>query len=169
MEQGSSREANSHWASQEIPCLLWNQNFHYHVHKSPPLVPILIHINPVHTSQFYFSIIHSNIILPRTPSLQGVSSLQVFLLTFCMNLSFPRSCYMPRPSHPLWFYHHNTIWSSSLCTFFPPFCHHFLPLSFSSPHYPVLTYSQRSSCSVRATFHSHSKQHLELCFVYFNI
>jgi hypothetical protein len=36
-------------ASQEIPCLLWNQKLHYHAHKRPPPVFILRHINPTHT------------------------------------------------------------------------------------------------------------------------
>jgi hypothetical protein len=34
MEQSPSCEANSHSASQEILCLLWNTKVCYHVHKS---------------------------------------------------------------------------------------------------------------------------------------
>jgi len=41
MEQSPFSEANSHLASQEIPCLLWNLKVHYCVHKRPPLAPIL--------------------------------------------------------------------------------------------------------------------------------
>jgi len=65
MEQSSYWEANSHSASQEISCLLWEPEVHYRVHESPPLVPILSQMHPVHP---YFPKIRSNIAFPFTDS-----------------------------------------------------------------------------------------------------
>jgi hypothetical protein len=68
-----SWEANSHSISQ-IPRLLWNPKVRYHIHNSPPLVPIMSQMHPVHTFPTYFPKICSNII----PSdFREVSSLQV--------------------------------------------------------------------------------------------
>jgi hypothetical protein len=44
-----SWEADPSPAGQEISCILWNMKVHCCVHSSLPLVPVLSHINPVHT------------------------------------------------------------------------------------------------------------------------
>jgi hypothetical protein len=65
MEQIPSWEANRFSASQEIPCILWNNpKIHYHIHKSPPAARILSQINPIRTPppSSHFLKIHFTII-----------------------------------------------------------------------------------------------------------
>lgn len=58
----NSMEPSPPEATKKDPNILWNPKFHSHVHKSPPLAPLLSQINPVQTSSSYFHKIHFNII-----------------------------------------------------------------------------------------------------------
>ena len=67
MELSPSWEANTSWATQEIPCILWNLKAHYRIHNSPPPVPTSARpIQSMHHPSKLLKI-HFNIILPSTP------------------------------------------------------------------------------------------------------
>jgi hypothetical protein len=122
MEESPSWEANNHSSSQNFH-VLWNPKVHYHICKSPPLVPILSHMNPVHTFPPYFPKIHSNIILIST-SRSYKWSLAFRILNqniVCISqLSHP--CYIPCSCHLLAlitlivFHQACKLQSSSLCS-----------------------------------------------------
>jgi hypothetical protein len=80
-------EARNPSASQQNPCLLWNLKVHYHVHKSPPLIPALCQKKPIQILTPYCFKIHFNIILPASPGLPSGISPSHFLTKISMNFS----------------------------------------------------------------------------------
>jgi hypothetical protein len=66
MELSPSWEAANCAATRELPSILWNPEVHHRIHISPPPVPILGQIDPIHTISSYFSKIHFNIVHPST-------------------------------------------------------------------------------------------------------
>jgi hypothetical protein len=108
MELTPSWEATNCVATQELLSKLCNLKVHYHVHKSPPLVPILSQIDPAHTTPSYLSKIHFNIIYPTTSLFVMVSFLVAFPPISYTLLT--HSCYMPCLSHHPWLHHSNYTW-----------------------------------------------------------
>ena len=105
-KQNPSWEANSCSASHEIPHILWKLKIHYHIHHSPPYVPILSQIIPVHALKSYFLKTHCNIIIPYSkcsPSFRFPHENHVHIYFHC------HMCHMPNSSHPPWFDHSHLV------------------------------------------------------------
>ena len=68
MQQSPSWEANRFAASQEMPRVLWNPKVHHRIHKCPPSVHILSHIDTIHFPTSHFLKLNINIILPSKPA-----------------------------------------------------------------------------------------------------
>jgi hypothetical protein len=83
--------------------MLWNQQVHCRVHKSPLLISIQYQMNPVHKLTFYFLEIHLLLSFPPIYAyiIQIISFLQVFVQKHCMHLLYLSCVLMPCPSHPL--------------------------------------------------------------------
>ena len=96
MEQSPAWEANRFSASHEIPRILWNLNVHYRVHKFPPYVHVLSHVNPVHaphpTSWISILILSSYL---RLVSCEWSLSLRFPHQNPVYTSPLPHTCYMP--------------------------------------------------------------------------
>jgi hypothetical protein len=83
-------------ATQEISTVLWNVNFNYRVHMSPPFVSNLSHMNPTQSLPSYFYNIYLNIILLSPPCNSKLSLHSSFstktLYVYILHLS---SVYVP--------------------------------------------------------------------------
>jgi len=148
LEQSPSWDANSHSASQEVSCFLWNQEVHYCVHKTPTLILIVNQMHTIHSFPPYFPK-GSNIIFPFIPRSSKQSlPIRFYDQNFVWIFHFSHACYIPFTSHPPWFDHQNNIsWSIQamklqIMQSFPSSCY-FLPLrSEYSPQHSVLKHPQ---------------------------
>jgi len=96
----SSWETNKFSESPEIPRISRNTTVHYRIHKRPPFVPILSHINPVRASPFHFLKIYFNITLPSTPRSSRLSPpLRSPHKNPWGNSPVPHTCHMSYQSH----------------------------------------------------------------------
>jgi hypothetical protein len=67
MKQIPSWDVYGYSYSQEIPCVLWNSEIHYHGHKSSLLDPTLTQMNPENEVGVCFCNVDFNIDLPSMP------------------------------------------------------------------------------------------------------
>ena len=151
MEKTLSWEANWFSVSLEIPRSAWNLKVHYQVY-SPPPVPILSQINPVHSfhpTSWRSILILSSHLRPDLPSVLFPSGFPT--KNPVCTTPLPHTCYMFRPSHSSRFDHPKDIWCGvqiiTLLMQFSPVPCYLVPLNPKySPQHPTLnTLGLRSS------------------------
>ena len=166
MQQSPSWKANRFLVRKEIPLILGNPKVHYRIHKCPPPVPILSHVDPVHTPTSHFLKIHFNITLPSTPGSPQWSLSFRFPHqnpVYASPLTYTR--YMSCPSHSFRFdYPQNSGWGvqiiklpTSISPLLPRLSSHLyvlhvLPISFFSIWLPT-KYWVRSTDHEAPHFH----------------
>ena len=96
MEQSTSGEANRFSANQDILRVLWNPKVHYHIHKSPPRVPVLKHL----TSPCLHPLLEINLnVIPfKAWGFQMFSLPQIFSPKPCIRLPVPHVLHTPPPN-----------------------------------------------------------------------
>jgi hypothetical protein len=126
VEQSPFSEADSCWASQKFPRILWNRPVRYRIHNIPPLCPVVSQINPDQDFPFYLWKIHFNSI--------SACSLDLFSFTISSPKSYehlPFLQYVPHvPPLILDFYHPNNMYRAVQLVKLPN-------TQFSPPPHPV--------------------------------
>jgi len=123
MEQNAPWEAKSSSTSQEIPHILQNLKVHYHIYKSPPLLPVMRQINPIHASyriSWKFNFLFPSYLCLGHPSVIFPSG--YLTRTLCAPLLYPLHATCPISLNHLDFItqilfgEEYRSWSSSLCS-----------------------------------------------------
>ena len=107
MEQSPYWEANTSSVSTEIPRILCNPKVRHRIHNSPPPVPVLSHIYPVHTSH---PTSRKSILILSSHLRLGLPSLKIPHQNPVFTSTLPHTCYMHYPSKCSWFDHSNDSW-----------------------------------------------------------
>jgi hypothetical protein len=94
-EQSPSSEADTSSASLEISRILSNPKAHYRIHYSPPFVPILSYISPVHALPTNFQMICFNTSLHLRLDLSNGLFPSFPTATLYAPLVSPHTCHMP--------------------------------------------------------------------------
>jgi hypothetical protein len=141
-------------------CLLWNPIVHYRVHKSPPLATILSQMQKVHSvspefililSSYLHLALLSGLFPPGFPTkvfyafiiarMRATCLVYLILFQLITLIVFRETCKLRR---------------SSLCSLLQPSAHFGLNILFDTLF--SNTFHLRFSRSVRAKFHTHTKQ-----------